>query len=264
MSKIMTKTSNKTALSGFTLVELSIVLVIVGLLIGGVLVGQSLIDSARVNLQVSQFQQFDVALNQFWRKYKCIPGDCGYDFAKNGSGTYGGNDNDRILEAGNPATLWSTNDIYGEVCLFFPDLYGSGLKGGNNNWVACDAVGIEFPASKIRKNYGIVARGNSIGEIFYFHGIVAGSTNVNFATRAANGSLSPAESLALDAKMDDNLPGTGDVVAVTTTAAGSGGVPYPFTLNTTAAACTMAGTAYNTSRSSELLCNLLVKAQLTK
>ena len=34
--------------AGFTLIELSIVLIIVGLIIGGVLVGQNLIDAARV------------------------------------------------------------------------------------------------------------------------------------------------------------------------------------------------------------------------
>ena len=47
--------------SGFTLVELSIVLVIIGLLIGGILVGQSLIESAKMNSFVRQVQQIDIA-----------------------------------------------------------------------------------------------------------------------------------------------------------------------------------------------------------
>lgn len=61
---------------GFTLVELSIVLVIIGLLIGGILVGQSLIDSAKLNRQVQLFQQYAVAHTSFKNKFKCHPSDC--------------------------------------------------------------------------------------------------------------------------------------------------------------------------------------------
>ena len=60
---------------GFTLVELSIVLVIIGLLIGGILVGQSLISSAKINAQVSQLQQFDAGVMVFKSQYKYLPGD---------------------------------------------------------------------------------------------------------------------------------------------------------------------------------------------
>lgn len=60
---------------GFTLVELSIVLVIIGLLIGGILVGQSLIDSAKLNSVVRKIQQLDIAVAQFKLKYNSIPGD---------------------------------------------------------------------------------------------------------------------------------------------------------------------------------------------
>lgn len=63
---------------GFTLVELSIVLVIVGLLIGGILVGQSLIDSARVNRLASDLGQYEIAVIQFNDRFKQLPGDSEY------------------------------------------------------------------------------------------------------------------------------------------------------------------------------------------
>lgn len=61
--------------NGFTLVELSIVLVIIGLLIGGILVGQSLIDSVQINRLVSDLRQYEVAINTFYKKFKKYPGD---------------------------------------------------------------------------------------------------------------------------------------------------------------------------------------------
>lgn len=62
--------------SGFTLVELSIVLVILGLLVGGVLAGQSLIHSAELRAQIRQIQEYELAVNSFKLKYLCLPGDC--------------------------------------------------------------------------------------------------------------------------------------------------------------------------------------------
>lgn len=60
---------------GFTLVELSIVLVIIGLLIGGILVGQSLISSAEINKEVRRLSQYVIAIEQFKQKFKQDAGD---------------------------------------------------------------------------------------------------------------------------------------------------------------------------------------------
>ena len=47
--------------SGFTLIEIAIVLVIIGLLLGGVLKGQELINSAKVKNLVKAYQTDEVA-----------------------------------------------------------------------------------------------------------------------------------------------------------------------------------------------------------
>lgn len=61
---------------GFTLVELSVVLVIVGLLIGGVLVGRDLIEAAKMRKQAEMPNKILTAYTLFKTKYSCMPGDC--------------------------------------------------------------------------------------------------------------------------------------------------------------------------------------------
>lgn len=61
---------------GFTLIELSIVLVIIGLIVGGILVGRDLIRAATLRTVVTQIEQFNTAVNAFKLKYNCLPGDC--------------------------------------------------------------------------------------------------------------------------------------------------------------------------------------------
>lgn len=62
--------------NGYTLIELSIVLVIIGLLIGGVLVGTTLIKAAEIKALMTSVEQYRTAYNAFQVRYNCIPGDC--------------------------------------------------------------------------------------------------------------------------------------------------------------------------------------------
>ncbi|TXG78224.1 MAG: prepilin-type N-terminal cleavage/methylation domain-containing protein [Rhodocyclaceae bacterium] len=61
--------------SGFTLVEIAIVLVIIGLLLGGVLKGQELINSAKVKNFAQDFRSVPLFIYGYQDKFKALPGD---------------------------------------------------------------------------------------------------------------------------------------------------------------------------------------------
>ena len=61
--------------AAFSLVELSIVLVILGLLTGGILTGQNLIRAAELRSVVTEFQTYQTAVMTFRDKYFALPGD---------------------------------------------------------------------------------------------------------------------------------------------------------------------------------------------
>jgi prepilin-type N-terminal cleavage/methylation domain-containing protein len=61
--------------SGFTLVEIAIVLVIIGLLLGGVLKGQELINSAKVKNMVNDFRTVSSFVYSYQDRFKVFPGD---------------------------------------------------------------------------------------------------------------------------------------------------------------------------------------------
>lgn len=60
---------------GFSLVELSIVLVILGLLTGGTLGGQALIRAAELRAVPTEFNRYATAVQTFRDKYFALPGD---------------------------------------------------------------------------------------------------------------------------------------------------------------------------------------------
>jgi prepilin-type N-terminal cleavage/methylation domain-containing protein len=61
--------------SGFTLVEIAIVLVIIGLLLGGILKGQELINSAKVKALANDFRTIPTYIYAYQDKFKSLPGD---------------------------------------------------------------------------------------------------------------------------------------------------------------------------------------------
>jgi len=61
--------------AGFTLIEISIVLVIIGLLLGGVLKGQELIENAKIKRMNNDFSGIASATYSYLDRYSAIPGD---------------------------------------------------------------------------------------------------------------------------------------------------------------------------------------------
>jgi len=61
--------------SGFTLVEIAIVLVIIGLLLGGVLKGQELINSAKVKNMIGDLRAVSSMVYAYQDRFKALPGD---------------------------------------------------------------------------------------------------------------------------------------------------------------------------------------------
>lgn len=64
-----------TARSGFTLLEISIVLIIIGIITGSIYVGQHLYRSAQLHTALTEMESMRKAVEIFREKYNALPGD---------------------------------------------------------------------------------------------------------------------------------------------------------------------------------------------
>ncbi len=82
---------------GFTLIELSIVIVIIGLIVAGVVGGQALVTQAKLRTVISDIDKYRVAINTFRLEYNALPGDLNNAESYFGAtNTDNGNGNKRI------------------------------------------------------------------------------------------------------------------------------------------------------------------------
>jgi prepilin-type N-terminal cleavage/methylation domain-containing protein len=211
---------------GFTLIELSIVLVIIGLIVGGVLVGQDLIKAAEIRATVGQLEKYAAAVNTFRGKYNGLPGDVlnastfGLISSGQSSSTGFGNGNALIESSGSLASGGS-----GETAMFWRHMAQANLISESVtalNTYSPIAITIDdtyLPLAKMGKGNRIAV--TSTAGLNYF--MMSGAATVVVTTGAYTGTdvLTPIEAYQIDGKLDDGLPTTGLVVSSGASAVGS-------------------------------------------
>ena len=129
--------------TGFTLVEIAIVLVIIGLLLGGVLKGQEMIENAKVKNGVNDMNGVTAAYQSYIDRFHRLPGDDGplaTLTARGGSWatvTAFGNNNGVIV---NPVGNVFAPAAVGEGTAFWQALKAAGFIAGNPADTAALAV----------------------------------------------------------------------------------------------------------------------------
>jgi prepilin-type N-terminal cleavage/methylation domain-containing protein len=137
----------KTKQTGFTLVEIAIVLVIIGLLLGGILKGQEMINQAKIKNVISDFNGIAAAYYGYQDRYRAIPGDDGGAAGRwtaaaanigaatgDGNGTVAGKYNNPVTAPAESNLFWNHLRLAGFV---------SGTGGSQPNNAATGMIGVE-------------------------------------------------------------------------------------------------------------------------
>lgn len=252
------RTKSKKLNSGFTLLELSIVLVIIGLIAGGITIGGDMIRAAELRAIMTEHQQYMTSVTTFQNKYQALPGDM-----KNATAFWGeahatpadcittvstgketcNGDGDRKVESSSAAS--------NEIFRFWQHLSNAGMLEGSFNGVTGSGGNYHSELNKNIPEAAITGTGWSIrnwgtygGSSTWFAGsynntFSFGTTTTNSVTFGA--ALTPEEAWSIDTKIDDGNPAKGKIFASKwddcTNATGNTDYTSEYSLNTSSVEC---------------------------
>jgi prepilin-type N-terminal cleavage/methylation domain-containing protein len=224
---------HRTHNSGYTLLEMAIVLTIIGLIVGSVIAGKSILEGAERRSILTDVEKYISATSAFQTKYGSLPGDM-YDATTVWGAAHA-----------TPATCITTNSGTVTTC----DGNGNGQIGGTSfeyemfrAWqqlsnagfiegkftgvagsggVSHADIGVNAPENKIKgTGFTLQYIGTGSGSFYtltdYGHVLEYGMESATGATNVA--ALSAEDALSIDSKADDGLPGSGTIRSYTNTA----------------------------------------------
>ncbi len=214
---------------GFSLVELSIVLVILGLLTGGILAGQSLIRASELRSVSTEYNRYVTAMQTFRDKYFALPGDMTNATKFWGTSASCPGDNTTVTA---PAITTCNGDGNGQLSSYattsnetyrmWQHLADAGLIEGSFTGVTATNNAVltvnstsspNVPASKLSNAvwWSQYVSNASVSDITYFDGAYGNSFYFSTGPYGTFGILKPEEAWNIDTKMDDGKPGTGKI-----------------------------------------------------
>lgn len=207
------KLLNKSFQSAFTLVELSMVLVIMTLLVAAVTSGKALLKASYLRTLITQIHNIENITAAFIEQYDAIPGDM-----SNASSTFGVSQCPASPCNGNGSGIieWDLTDNRNkEVYNYFKHLYLAGLV--DTKYDGMNAPIVRYGNANMTPRYvdgtamsGMFFRAGHIMEI----GKVGGSGPSNGANLANRNNYIAIEVYNLDIKIDDGVGNTGGVYGI--------------------------------------------------
>lgn len=200
---------------GFSLVELSIVLVVIGLIVGGITAGVSIVKGSKLKSVITDYQNFKTAMFNFKNQYDALPGDMlnAHSYFDDGADGVCGTaadcngDGDHLIE-------WNSGPTANESFRAWQHLSLAGLVPGNFTGIGYGSgnqsdIGVNVPASKV------AGGGYTLRYINMYSGLLKknffefGSFSTNSVTRKAI--VTARDAANLDKKIDDGQPQKGSV-----------------------------------------------------
>lgn len=217
---------------GFTILELSIILVVLGLLTGSIMLAQSFVRASELRAVSAEYQRYSTSINAFFGKYGGLPGDL-----PDATQYWGVNGNTTTCRS-NVSTTQLTCDGNGDGLIDTVDasvtmherfsawkhLANAGMVEGDFTGVggpdgARDfAMGVNSPPSKFARAGWMFAYRHPAGvDVNWF--ATQGGNFLQFGGETGTVAnwgpvLTPEEAWKVDDKVDDGRPGTGQVISL--------------------------------------------------
>jgi len=214
---------------GFSLIELSIVLVILGLLTGGILAGQSLIRAAEIRSVSAEYSRYVTAMGTFRDKYFAFPGDMNnavsFWTAASACPGVAGTASTGVCNGDGNGMLGTTTSSSNEIFGAWEHLAMAGLVEGSYTGNTTHASTASSPTSTFGVNIPRSKVGNAGWSVYYISQTLISNTSffdgnygnilffggVSGSNVAFEPILKPEEAWNIDTKLDDGKPAIGIV-----------------------------------------------------